>query len=207
MKRAFLTGEDLHLLTATQLTGKHSSEVTSEERKRAKAVNFGFLYEMGAWKFRSYAFENYGIDLSIEEAELARRRYFELFPGLHSWHDRQHRIAESLQQVQSPLGRVRHLPDVLSSDSGVRAEALRQAVNSPVQGMANDLMLFSMVQLQNELDPRDCFMVMTLHDAVMLECREDMVGEYAVACYLRGSTSRYFISSPHVMSRVSHRGT
>jgi uracil-DNA glycosylase family 4 len=178
MKRAFLTGEDLHLLTATQLTGKLPSEVTSEERKKAKAVNFGFLYEMGAWKFRSYAFENFGIEMPQEEAELARKRYFELFPDLPRWHDRQHRVAESLQSVQSPIGRVRHLPDVLSSDKAVRAEALRQAVNSPVQSMASDLMLFAMVKLQDELDTRDCFMTMTLHDGIGFECRNDMVGEY-----------------------------
>ena len=187
MVRAFLTGEDLHAITASRLTGRDPAEYAAEnvafalkeERKLAKAVNFGFLYDMYPAKFRSYAFENYGLQLTMEEAELARKQYFETFADLRSWHDRQRRLVHSRGWVQSPLGRVRHLPDIHSSDGGVVREAERQAINSPVQATASDCMLFGMVQLDRVLDPRECFMVGTLHDGIFFECREERAEHWA----------------------------
>jgi uracil-DNA glycosylase family 4 len=179
MQQAFELGEDLHLLTATELTGKSPTEVTKEERKLAKAVNFGFLYEMYPKKFQSYAFENFDLKVSLGEAELYREKYFERFPDLRKWHDRQKRIVRNLHQVQSPIGRIRHLPDILSSDDSVRREAERQAINSPVQSMASDLMLFSMVKLHGVLNPNEAFMVGTLHDGIFFEVKEDKVDKWA----------------------------
>lgn len=179
MRRAFLTGEDLHLVTASSLTGKSQKTVGKEERKLAKAVNFGFVYGMYPKKFQSYAFENYELEVSMAEAEVARQKFFTKFSDLEAWHDRQRRVAHNYHRVVSPLGRVRHLPDILSSDNGVRMEAERQAINSPVQATASDLMLFSMVQLQPQLDPRNAFLVGTLHDAIFLQVREDAVDEIA----------------------------
>jgi DNA polymerase-1 len=179
MRRAFLTGEDLHLAMAASLTGKLPQDVTKEERKLAKAVNFGFLYGMYPKKFQAYAFENYGVEVTMAEAEVARQKYFSMFRDLEAWHDRQKRVAHNYHRVVSPLGRIRHLPDILSSDNGVRMEAERQAINSPVQATASDLMLFSMVQLQPQLDPRSAFLVGTLHDAVFLQVREEVVTEVA----------------------------
>jgi DNA polymerase-1 len=178
MQRAFLTGEDLHLVTARSLTGKLGSAVTKEERKKAKAVNFGFLYGMYPKKFQAYCFENFDLEVSIGEAELARKKYFEDYPDLLQWHDRQKRVAHNLHQVTSPIGRVRHLPDILSSDNSVRMEAERQAINSPVQSMASDLMLFSMVKLAERLDTSEAAMVGTLHDAIFFEIREDALDRY-----------------------------
>jgi DNA polymerase-1 len=153
--------------------------VTKEERKKAKAVNFGFLYGMYPKKFQAYAFENYGVDVSMAEAELARQKYFTMFRDLEAWHDRQRRVAHNYHRVVSPLGRIRHLPDILSSDNGVRMEAERQAINSPVQATASDFMLFSMVQLQPQLDPRKAFLVGTLHDEIFLQVREEAIDEIA----------------------------
>lgn len=178
MQRAFLLGEDLHRLTATSLTGKPGRSVTSEERKKAKAVNFGFLYGMYPKKFQKYCFENFDLEVTLSEAELARRKYFEDYPDLLTWHDRQRRVAHNYHRVNSPIGRVRHLPDILSGDSSVRMEAERQAINSPVQSMASDLMLFSMVQLDPLLDPREAAMVGTLHDAIFFEVREEALDKY-----------------------------
>lgn len=178
MQRAFLMGEDLHLLTAMDLTGKSANEVTKEERKMAKPVNFGFLYGMYPKKFVKYAFENYGVDFTLAQAEKAREKYFRSFPDLLRWHDRQKRLANTYHRVSSPLGRVRHLPDILSSDNGVRMEAERQAINSPVQATASDMMLFAMTKLRNELNPHEAGMVLTLHDSICFEIREEMVGEY-----------------------------
>jgi uracil-DNA glycosylase family 4 len=178
MMRAYALGEDLHMQTAMSLTGKSAEDVTKEERKMAKAVNFGFDYGMYPKKFQIYAFDNYNLKVSIGEAELYRKQYFETYPDLLKWHDRQRRLVHANQQVQSPIGRIRHLPDVLSGDRAVVMEAERQAINSPVQSMASDMMLFAMVQLWPQLNPQHCFMVGTLHDGIFFECKEEYVDEY-----------------------------
>lgn len=178
MIRAFETGEDIHSLTASVLTGKPQEKLTKEERKRAKAVNFGFLYGMYPKKFQTYAFENYDLIVSRGEAERFRERFFNLYPDLPAWHERQKRIVRAQHWVQSPIGRVRHLPDILSGDNSVRMEAERQAINSPVQSMASDLVLYAMTKLDEVLDTTYCFMTMTLHDQVGLECKNSAVDEH-----------------------------
>ena len=72
------------------------------------------------------------------------------------------------------------MPNVYSGDGAVAREAVRQAINSPVQGCATDLMLYGMVQLYKVLDPAQCFMVMTLHDGIMFQCKEDKVDYWAL---------------------------
>ena len=177
MKRAFLTGEDIHYVTAKSIL--HRAEIGKEERKRAKAVNFGFLYGMYPKKFQQYAKVNYGIDLTLSEAEVARERFFKTYPDLLPWHERQRKRVHQFQEVSSPLGRVRHLPDIASRDNGVRMEAERQAINSPVQATASDLTLFSMVVLHKQLNPREIRMVMTVHDSIRFEVREEKVDYWA----------------------------
>ena len=180
MKRAFALGEDIHHVTAEAILGR--SDIGKEERKRAKAVNFGFLYGMYPKKFQKYAKINYGLDVSLAEAEVNRERFFNLYADLPRWHERQKSIVRHRSQVSSPLGRVRHLPNISSNDNGVRMEAERQAINSPVQSCASDLTLFAMVQLHREvLNPREIVMVMTVHDSIRFEVREEMVSEYAHA--------------------------
>jgi len=186
MIRAFSTGEDLHALTASQLSPYSVAELEAgdtfeakEARKMAKAVNFGFLYEMYPKKFQAYAFENYDLLVSLPEAEKFRDQFFDTFPDLRRWHQRQKEIVRSRGYVQSPIGRIRHLPNIYSGDQAVVREAERQAINSPVQGCATDLMLFGMIQLHKILDPKECFMTMTLHDGIMFQCKEDKVEYWA----------------------------
>jgi len=177
MLRSFSMGEDIHLLTACQVTGKAPEDITPEERKKAKAVNFGFLYGMGAEKFTIYARDNYDVEVSLAEAEKVRARFFETYPALRPWHERQRRLAVRYGRVHSPIGRIRHLPDVQSQDKAVRAESERQAINSPVQSFASDLMLVSLLQLHNDLDPRQARIVGTVHDAILFEVRDEALDD------------------------------
>src|SRR5690606_8766107 len=141
-------GADIHTITAARITGLPESAVPKEVRKRVgKPVNFGFLYGMGPRKFVQTAFSNYGSVFSEEEAAEARRTYFALYPKLLPWHARQRRLVNEYGRVQSPLGRIRHLPDIYSPDKGVRMEAERQAINSPVQGFASDLAVIAMIYI------------------------------------------------------------
>jgi DNA polymerase-1 len=179
MKRAYQLGEDLHLVTASAILGIPQDQIGKEHRKKAKPVNFGFLYGMYPAKFQNYAAKNYGVAFSLAECEVFREKYFELYPGLLPWHERVKRVVRDRQYVVSPIGRTRHLPDVLSKERSVAMEAERQAINSPVQGCATDLMLFSMVQLQPYMNPQEIAMVMTNHDQIGFEIREDRVDHYS----------------------------
>lgn len=168
MLRMFAEGKDMHLNTAVDVTGKAPAQIEKEERKKAKAVNFGFLYGMFPEKFVIYARDNYGVDVTLAEAEAFRRKFFESYPALLQWHDRQKRLAHRYKRVSSPIGRVRHLPDIDSRDNGVRMEAERQAINSPVQSLASDFTLLAMIMLA-EMG----FLILGLvHDALLFEIPE-----------------------------------
>lgn len=176
MKHIYATGGDIHLATAARVTGLPESQVTKEIRKKVgKPVNFGFLYGMGATKFQTTAFENYGSRFTMEEAQAARRAYFELFPGLLPWHAKMRRLVNQFGRVVSPLGRIRHLPDVYSPDKGVKAEAERQAINSPVQGFGSDLAVISMIQINHKFKEQNIagFCIGLVHDALNFEIRDD----------------------------------
>lgn len=177
--RAFAEGRDAHLETAVLLTGKRPQDITSEERKKAKSVNFGFLFGMWWKHFIEYAFVNYGVEVSDAEAEAFYRRWHESYPAFRAWHDRQRRLCNRYERVHSPLGRVRHLPTVRSSDQSIQREAERQAINSPVQSFASDLMLLSLVQLVDKLPTDRARIVGTVHDSILFEVRDDFIGEGA----------------------------
>jgi len=150
-----------------------------ELRKRAKAIGFGYIYGMGAKKFKDYAFDSYGVTVSIEEAERDRALFFEDYPALRPWHDRQRRLAQRYHRVVSPIGRIRHLPDIMSQDKDVQAEAERQAINSPVQSLASDLMLFALVRLHALMDPSEARIVGSVHDSLLFVIRDDRVAYWA----------------------------
>jgi len=178
MLRVFNTGRDVHMETAMSITGLAQHEVTSEQRKMAKAVNFGFLYGMGWHKFMDYAKENYELDVSEAEAKVARKEFFRQFRSLPGWHDRQRKKARKNGYVLSAIGRKRHLHDIRSTNEGIRQEAERQAINSPVQSLASDMMLLAMIQLEEQLDPNECRIISTVHDSILFEVREDLVYKY-----------------------------
>jgi len=177
MLRAFNTGRDIHMETAMAVTGKLESEISKEDRKRAKSVNFGFLYGMGWKTYIDYAKTHYGIDVADQEAKFVRERFFSTFRSLESWHDRQRRKVKEHKFVISPIGRKRRLWDVDSDNQSVAKEAERQAINSPVQSMASDMMLFSMVLLHPQLDPAKARIISTVHDSLLFEIREDSLSE------------------------------
>ena len=174
LQRIFHEGRDPHMETAAEMARKpakmvEESDATgkTEWRKKAKGVNFGFLYGMGEDHFVEYAETNYDFSPTESEAHEYREAFFRKYPGLLPWHDRQRRLAHRYQGVNSPIGRVRHLPDVLSSDRRVQKDAERQAINSPVQSLASDFMLVSMVLLDDRLPPRSAYIVGTVHDALL----------------------------------------
>ncbi len=166
---------DIHTTTAIAVSGKR--EVTKEERKKAKAINFGFLYGMGATKFREYARDKYGQDLTMEEAIRFRQRFFDLYAELPRWHMKQRDIVKMYGQVRTLTGRIRHLPGVFSPSEGLRASAERQAINTPVQSFASDLTLASVIEIYRTIPRDQCRIVGTVHDAILFEVRNEYIEE------------------------------
>jgi uracil-DNA glycosylase family 4 len=183
MNRAYLMGEDIHMITACDMLGIEIAEFKrkpkdeqKELRKMAKAVNFGFVYGMWWTKFKKYAKDNYSVTLTDEQAKLYRERFFRLYKGLKPWHDRMLKIVKKIKKVRAPHGRIRHLPDIDSDDEGVSKEAGRQAINSPVQGFASgDLTLLAAILFDKVIkrffDPSQVRMVLLVHDAIMIEVK------------------------------------
>ena len=152
--------------------------VWKELRKKAKAINFGYLYGMWWRKFIIYARDNYEVKVTEREAQASRKSFFDLYKDLPAWHNRQKNYAQRNGYVMSLSGRKRHLPDALSSeDTPQRAEALRQAINAPVQSFANELNLMAALQLRKEY-PRTIVRICgTVHDAILARVKKPHVVE------------------------------
>lgn len=179
LMRIFNSGRDVHMETAMAVLGKLEQDISSEERKAAKAVNFGFLYGMGWKNFIDYAKENYELDVTEIEARRYRNEFFQTFKSLQEWHGRQRKKARLHGYVMSSIGRKRRLHDIHSTNEGIRAEAERQAINSPVQSLASDMMLLAMVQLEKQLPPEEARLISTVHDSILFEIREDKLDKWA----------------------------
>lgn len=179
MLQLYASGQDIHMAMAMRMTGKPKSQITKEERKRAKAVNFGFLYGMGWMKFIMTAWSNYGIRVTEAESRAFRTSFFSQFPKLPPWHGRQRRLAHTYKRVTTPMGRVRHLPDIDSAIPDVQAEAERQAINSPVQAFASDMAGLAMVHISRQFRHNGlrAHPVGLVHDAVNFEIPNDELRE------------------------------
>jgi len=146
-----------------------------EMRKKAKAVGFGYVYGMWWRKFMQYARDNYDMVLTEKEAQQSRISYFQMYP-LEGWHNNQRRFAREYGYVCALSGRKRRLPLAQSrDDTPERAEALRQAINSPVQGFASDINLMVLLELRARFPRSVVKPVITVHDAILVEVREDYV--------------------------------
>lgn len=167
MLEIYRTGGDIHTETARLMTG--GREPTKDERNKAKAVNFGFLYGMLAKKFVAYAFDNYRSVFSLREAEQFRELFFMKYARLLPWHKEQEILCEAHGGVANRFGRFRKLPNIYSSDRFERLGAVRRAINTPVQGTGSDLLVASMVQLEREHSKHGLKVVGTVHDSIIGE--------------------------------------
>jgi DNA polymerase-1 len=148
-----------------------------EARKKAKGINFGFVYGMKERKFIEYAKLKYGFEPTEEEASQIRRAYFQLYRGLDPWHQKMRRFVRLDGQVRSLSGRLRRLPGVTSADRGKRAECERQAINSPVQGFIGDFKAMALVELEEKLDWDRARVVGEVHDSILFWVRTEHLEE------------------------------
>ena len=177
MLSAFRDGHDLHRLFAAALTGKRPEDVTPEERQKAKAANFGLLYQMSPAGFQNYAETAYGVSMTMDEAQEVHQAFYEMWSGIAAWHTRSFQQARRYGQVVSPIGRVRRLPDINSYNARLVGWSERSAVNSPVQGFASDLMQLAAAWIGGfalgHAPVPDAEIVATVHDSIVIEAPAD----------------------------------
>ena len=171
MLRIYKEEGDIHTETAKRMTG--GREPTKDERRKAKAVNFGFLYGMGAKKFVDYAYDSYGVVFTLPEAQKFRELFFAKYSRLLPWHEEQRRIAEALGGVPNLFGRFRKLPKIYAQDWKDKGDAERRSINTPVQGSGSDILLSAALQVKRELEPYGLKIVGTVHDSILGEFPEE----------------------------------
>jgi len=167
MLEAFRLGQDIHATTAASIYGVELENVTAEQRRRAKAVNFGLIYGMSPYGLTRYA------DLTLAEAEDFVTAYFKQFPGVKTYLDGMRRLATEQGYVETLLGRRRYFPALKTlSDRNQRNREEREAINAPIQGTAADIMKIAMIRMPAALEKSGLTarMLLQVHDELVLEC-------------------------------------
>jgi DNA polymerase-1 len=181
MLKIYREGGDIHTTTAAAVSGVLEDKVTKDMRTKAKAVNFGFIYGMMAPGFVNYAFDNYNVVLSRQEAERFRQLFFQKYSRLLSWHQEVEEIVEALGGVANRFGRFRALPDIYSSDRWERSSAVRKGINTPVQSTGSDLLISASVEVDKLLRKEmNGFLVGTVHDSMLADVADEYVEDAKV---------------------------
>ena len=171
---AFTQGKDIHRSTAAEIFGVALDEVTSEQRRNAKAINFGLIYGMSAFGLSRQ------LGIGRADAQSYMDLYFKRYPGVQTFmHDIREK-AKAQGYVETLFGRRLYLPDINSSNGMRRKAAERVAINAPMQGTAADIIKRAMIQLDQTLqnDP-DIAMIMQVHDELVFEVRSEKVAFYS----------------------------
>ena len=169
--KAFREGKDIHRATAAEVFGTQPENVTPEQRRMAKVINFGLIYGMSAFGLA----QNLGIERRMASHYI--EEYFARYPGVARYMQQTRSAAHAQGYVQTAFGRRLWLPDILSSRPAVRAGAERAAINAPMQGTAADLIKRAMVSLDRWLKEQNLKsrLILQVHDELILEVPEDEV--------------------------------
>ena len=166
--KAFKSGQDIHTFTAAQIFDVGEGDVTPEMRNSAKRVNFGIIYGMSAFGLSK--------DLGISQGEAQEfiDKYFSRYPDVKKFMDGEIKKAQKNGFVLTLMNRRRYLPEINSGNMSIRQLAERQAINTPVQGSAADLMKLAMINIQEELEKKSLAskMIITVHDELVFDVPE-----------------------------------
>ena len=173
--KAFNNNEDVHRSTASQVFDTEISKVTKDQRRKAKAINFGLIYGMSAFGLAKQ------IDVSRTEAKQYIDGYFENYPGVLQFMNETKEMAKSQGYVETVLGRRLYLPQINSKNKMLQQHALRTAINAPMQGSSADIIKKAMLDIQAWIDREDyeIKMFMQVHDELVFELEAEKANEYA----------------------------
>lgn len=165
MQEAFLSGADIHQATAAKVFGVPLSMVNADMRSKAKMVNFGIIYGISAFGLSQR------LKISRKEAKEIIDSYFEQYPGIRTYMDASIEKARQLGYAQTYSGRKRYLPDINSQNATVRGFAERNAINSPIQGTAADMIKIAMIRIQEKIKAGGfrSRMVLQVHDELLFD--------------------------------------
>ncbi|MGD8108625.1 DNA polymerase I [Pantoea sp. FN0302] len=169
---AFAEGQDIHRATAAEVFGVSVDKVTNEQRRSAKAINFGLIYGMSAFGLSRQ------LNINAGEARLYMERYFERYPGVLKYMENTRQQASEQGYVSTLDGRRLWLPDIKSANAIRRKAAERAAINAPMQGTAADIIKRAMIDVDawlQEPDAPQVTMIMQVHDELVFEIREQDV--------------------------------
>ena len=173
--RAFAEDRDIHQATAAEVFGLEPAQVTADQRRAAKAINFGLIYGMSAFGLA----RQLGIDRGAAQQYVDL--YFQRYPGVRRYMDETRAMAREQGFVETVFGRRLYLPDIRSRNNQLRQYAERSAINAPMQGTAADIIKRAMVDVHHWLlrHPVDARLVMQVHDELVLEVRTDAAEDVA----------------------------
>ena len=173
--KAFNNNEDVHRSTASQVFDTEISKVTKDQRRKAKAINFGLIYGMSAFGLAKQ------IDVSRTEAKQYIDGYFENYPGVLQFMNETKEMAKSQGYVETVLGRRLYLPQINSKNKMLQQHALRTAINASMQGSSADIIKKAMLDIQAWIDREDyeIKMFMQVHDELVFELKAEKANEYA----------------------------
>ena len=172
---AFAHGKDIHKATASEVFGVPLDEVTTEQRRSAKAINFGLIYGMSAFGLSKQ------LNIPRNEAQKYMDLYFERYPGVLEYMDSTRESAKDKGYVETVFGRRLYLPDIKASNGARRKGAERAAINAPMQGTAADIIKMAMIKVDDWIRKNasdDVTMMMQVHDELVFEIKEDKVETY-----------------------------
>ncbi len=172
MTQAFLADEDIHKATAAQVFEVPLEEVTSDQRRQAKTINFAVIYGQSGFALAAML----GVGTGVATTWI--KEYFERLPGVKKYVDDTTALAHKQKYVQTLLGRRRYVPELDSGNAQVRQAAERAAVNMPIQGTAADIIKLAMIHVKKYLDETchdGCTLLLQVHDELLFEVDADMV--------------------------------
>ncbi|PRO72584.1 DNA polymerase I [Alteromonas alba] len=167
---AFAHGKDIHRATASEVFNVAEDDVTDNQRRSAKAINFGLIYGMSAFGLAKQ------LHVSRQEAQEYMDLYFKRYPGVLEYMDRTREFAKEHGYVETVFGRRLYLPEIKSSNGARRKGAERAAINAPMQGTAADVIKMAMIQVDDwnrSTDNDDVVMIMQVHDELVFEIKQD----------------------------------
>ena len=172
---AFRHNLDVHKATAAEVFGVELAEVTTDQRRSAKAINFGLIYGMSAFGLAKQ------IGCDRKQAQAYIERYFHRYPGVLAYMERTRAQASEQGYVETLFGRRLYLPEIQSKNAGLRKGAERTAINAPMQGTAADIIKRAMVLVDNWLSESglDARVILQVHDELGLEVRSELVAQVA----------------------------
>ena len=170
---AFNHGQDVHRRTAAEVLGIALEDVTSDQRRQAKAVNFGLLYGMSEFGLTRQ------LGFSREESRAYIAQYFRRYPGIYDYMERTRQVAREQGFVETVLGRRLYTPDILASNKMIKQAAERAAINAPLQGSAADIIKMAMIAVEKILPKDQAKMLLQVHDELVFEVDENIADELA----------------------------